>query len=120
MQGFSATLSTTTLLKKTFLAAAVMSGLMLSSGMAAAADAPGKVLSEKYGLPWPAVIAHRGASFDAPEETIPAYTLARDLGADYLEMDIQRTKDGVLIALHDDVLERTTNIAEVLDRKSVV
>ncbi|KTB71384.1 MULTISPECIES: glycerophosphodiester phosphodiesterase [Pseudomonas] len=113
MQGFSATLSTTTLLKKTLLAAAVMSGLMLSSGMAAAADAPGKVLSEKYGLPWPAVIAHRGASFDAPEETIPAYTLARDLGADYLEMDIQRTKDGVLIALHDDVLERTTNIAEV-------
>ncbi|KEZ67238.1 glycerophosphodiester phosphodiesterase, partial [Pseudomonas syringae pv. syringae FF5] len=71
------------------------------------------VLSEKYGLPWPAVIAHRGASFDAPEETIPAYTLARDLGADYLEMDIQRTKDGVLIALHDDVLERTTNIAQV-------
>ncbi|EPM99942.1 glycerophosphodiester phosphodiesterase, partial [Pseudomonas syringae pv. actinidiae ICMP 18804] len=56
---------------------------------------------------------HRGASFDAPEETIPAYTLARDLGADYLEMDIQRTKDGVLIALHDDVLERTTNIAQV-------
>ncbi|EGH46220.1 glycerophosphoryl diester phosphodiesterase, partial [Pseudomonas syringae pv. pisi str. 1704B] len=108
MQGFP-----TTLLKKALLAAAVMSGLMLSSGMAAAADAPGKVLSEKYGLPWPAVIAHRGASFDAPEETIPAYTLARDLGADYLEMDIQRTKDGVLIALHDDVLERTTNIAQV-------
>ncbi|RMN94095.1 Glycerophosphoryl diester phosphodiesterase [Pseudomonas cannabina] len=108
MQGFS-----TTLLKRTLLAAAVMSSLMLSSGLASAAESPGKLLSEKYGLPWPAAIAHRGASFDAPEETIPAYTLARDLGADYLEMDIQRTKDGVLIALHDDVLERTTNIAQV-------
>jgi len=78
-----------------------------------AAEQPGKALAAKIGVPWPAVIAHRGASFDAPEETIPSYTLARELGADYLEMDIQRTKDGVLIALHDDTLTRTTNIAQV-------
>jgi len=95
------------------LGTAALAGVMLSSGMASAADTPGKALSEKIGLPWPAVIAHRGASFDAPEETVPSYTLARELGADYLEMDIQRTKDGVLIALHDNTLERTTNIAEV-------
>ncbi|GFM63787.1 glycerophosphoryl diester phosphodiesterase [Pseudomonas cichorii] len=101
-----------------WLATAVMAGVMLSTGTASAADAPGKVISEKNGLPWPAVIAHRGASFDAPEETIPAYTLARDLGADYLEMDIQRTKDGVLIALHDDTLDRTTNIAQVYPKRS--
>ena len=99
------------------LAGSVLTGLLLASGPALAAEPPGKALSAKIGLPWPAVIAHRGASFDAPEETIPAYTVARDLGADYLEMDIQRTKDGVLIALHDDTLERTTNIAEVFPKR---
>nr|WP_296181673.1 glycerophosphodiester phosphodiesterase [Pseudomonas sp. UBA1879] len=83
------------------------------SGSVMAANEPGKALAAKAGIPWPAVIAHRGASFNAPEETVPSYTLARELGADYLEMDIQRTKDGVLIALHDDTLERTTNVAEV-------
>lgn len=100
------------------LAATLFSGLMLSSTLATAADAPGKLLSEQAGLPWHAVIAHRGASFDAPEETIPAYTLARELGADYLEMDIQRTQDGVLIAFHDDTLERTTNVAAVFPKRA--
>ncbi len=59
------------------------------------------------------VIAHRGASYLAPEETMPAYELARDLGADYLEVDMQRTKDGVLVAFHDDGPARTTNVAAV-------
>ncbi|WP_425298833.1 glycerophosphodiester phosphodiesterase [Pseudomonas duriflava] len=72
----------------------------------------GKALSEKAGIPYPAVIAHRGASYDAPESTAPAYLLARDLGADYLELDLQRTRDGVLIALHDDNLRRTTNVTQ--------
>lgn len=99
-------------LYKTTLATAMASVLLLS-GAALAANEPGKALAAKAGIPWPAVIAHRGASFNAPEETIPSYTLARELGADYLEMDIQRTSDGVLIALHDDTLGRTTNIAEV-------
>lgn len=65
------------------------------------------------GIPCRAVISHRGASRDAPEETAPAYLLARDLGADYLEMDVQRTADGVIVALHDDTLERTTNVREI-------
>lgn len=95
------------------LGCAALAALMSTSGLAMAADPPGKALAAKIGVPWPAVIAHRGASFNAPEETIASYTLARELGADYLEMDIQRTKDGVLIALHDDTLERTTNIAQV-------
>lgn len=108
---------TFTALHKTPLAKAfaslALAGALLSAAPAMAAEAPGKILSSKLGLPWPAVIGHRGASYDAPEETIPSYTLARELGADYLEMDIQRTKDGVLIALHDNTLGRTTNIAEV-------
>lgn len=91
----------------------LLASALVMSETTLAVEQPGKALAAKIGVPWPAVIAHRGASFDAPEETIPAYTLARELGADYLEMDIQRTKDGVLIALHDDTLGRTTNIAQV-------
>ncbi|WP_371367191.1 glycerophosphodiester phosphodiesterase [Pseudomonas sp. QL9] len=78
-----------------------------------AGQSPGRVLSEAAGIPWPAVIAHRGASYDAPEETAAAFRLARDVGADYLEADLQRTRDGVLVAFHDTTLERTTNVREL-------
>lgn len=104
------------------LSGAAIAGVLLSSAVALAATdtgtEPGRALAAKIGVPWPAVIAHRGASFNAPEETVPSYTLARELGADYLEMDIQRTRDGVLIALHDNTLERTTNIAEVYPQRA--
>lgn len=59
------------------------------------------------------VIAHRGTTYWAPEETEPAFLWARNIGADYLELDIQMTKDSVLVALHDDTLERTTNVSEI-------
>ncbi|MGI2327141.1 glycerophosphodiester phosphodiesterase family protein [Planococcus sp. YIM B11945] len=55
------------------------------------------------------VIAHRGSSFHAPEHTMAAYRFARDMEADYLEIDLQMTKDGVLVALHDFTVDRTTN-----------
>lgn len=73
----------------------------------------GEQLVWALGIPRPAIIAHRGASYLAPEETRPAFLLARELGATYLEFDVQRTKDGVLIALHDDNLSRTTNVSVV-------
>ena len=59
------------------------------------------------------VIAHRGTTYWAPEETEPAFLWARNIGADYLELDIQMTKDSILIALHDNTLERTTNVSEI-------
>jgi len=59
------------------------------------------------------VIAHRGSTYWAPEETEPAYRWARNIGADYLELDLQMTKDSVLVALHDDTLLRTSNVKEV-------
>lgn len=62
-------------------------------------------------LPNNLVIAHRGTTFYAPEETEAAMRWARNSGADYLEFDLQRTKDGYLIALHDDKLLRTTDVA---------
>lgn len=55
------------------------------------------------------IIAHRGASGYAPEHTMAAYQLAVEQGADYLEMDLHMTKDGQLIAIHDDTVDRTTN-----------
>ena len=73
----------------------------------------GAKYAEAMGIPHKAVVAHRGASFYAPEETRPAYLLARDMQPDYIEMDLQRTKDGVLIAFHDHTVARTTNAAQV-------
>lgn len=60
-----------------------------------------------------AVVAHRGSTFWTPEETEAAYRWAREMGADYLEADLQVSKDGVILALHDSDLKRTTNIENV-------
>lgn len=87
-------------------------GLVILSGLLGAPWL-GKRVARDLGIPRPAVVAHRGASYLAPEETLPAFLMARELGADYLELDLQRTKDGVLIALHDDNLTRTTDAREV-------
>jgi len=59
------------------------------------------------------LIAHRGASAYAPEHTLAAYQLAIEHGADYVEQDLAVTRDGVLICLHDDTLDRTSNVAEL-------
>ena len=59
------------------------------------------------------VVAHRGASFYAPEHTLPAYRLALEQGAEYVEQDLVITKDGVLVCLHDPTLERTTDVEAV-------
>lgn len=54
----------------------------------------------------PIVIAHRGASASAPEHTFASYDLAVAEGTDYIEQDVQRTKDGVLVVIHDATLDR--------------
>lgn len=64
-------------------------------------------------VPLYAVIAHRGSTYWTPEETEASWRWARDMGADYLESDLQATKDGVVLSLHDDNLKRTTNIQNV-------
>ena len=53
------------------------------------------------------IVAHRGASGHAPEHTIPAYDLAIQMGAEYIEQDVLPTADGVLVCIHDDTLDRT-------------
>ncbi len=56
------------------------------------------------------ISAHRGNSSEAPENTISAFQSAIDVGADYFECDVRRTKDQVLVTLHDATLNRTTDV----------
>ena len=55
------------------------------------------------------VIAHRGASHYAPENTLAAFYKAKELGAQWVEFDVMLSQDGQAIVFHDDTLERTTN-----------
>ncbi len=53
--------------------------------------------------------AHRGASADAPENTMPAFQLAIEQGVDGFELDVQRSADGVLVVCHDETIDRTSD-----------
>ncbi|EPH6067299.1 glycerophosphodiester phosphodiesterase family protein, partial [Escherichia coli] len=55
------------------------------------------------------IIAHRGASGYAPENTIAAFDLAVKMNADMIELDVQLTKDRQIVVIHDDRVDRTTN-----------
>ena len=71
--------------------------------------------------PGPLIIAHRGASGERPEHTIGAYERAIEQGADYIEPDLVSTKDGVLVARHENEISETTDVAahpEFADRKT--
>ncbi|MFI0978922.1 glycerophosphodiester phosphodiesterase [Streptomyces sp. NPDC021093] len=61
----------------------------------------------------PVVFAHRGASAYAPENTLTAVDRADRLGIDWVENDVQRTRDGELVIVHDDSLARTTDVEQV-------
>ena len=63
-------------------------------------------------LPRVIVIAHRGASGERPEHTLDSYQLAIDQGADYIEPDLVMTRDGVLVARHENEISGTTDVAE--------
>ena len=68
----------------TFAKSTLLLSLLLGMGgayAASASNAPEAAVASAHGIPHPAVIAHRGASFDAPESTAASYKLARDLGA---------------------------------------
>ncbi len=72
----------------------------------------------KVSTPSPKIlVAHRGASAYAPEHTLESYQLALKQGADFVEQDLQITRDGVLVCLHDLTLERTTNVKEIFSTR---
>lgn len=64
-------------------------------------------------VPENAVIAHRGTTYWAPESTEASYRWARNMGADYLEADLQITKDGVILVMHDAHMKEKTDIVNV-------
>ncbi len=57
----------------------------------------------------PRIIGHRGAKGHAPENTLASFRKAKELGATWVEFDVKETEDGVLVIMHDDDLDRTTN-----------
>ena len=57
----------------------------------------------------PAIIAHRGGSAEAPENTLAAFRLAKENGAYGVEFDVDFTKDGRAVVIHDSTVDRTTN-----------
>ncbi|KUJ68815.1 glycerophosphodiester phosphodiesterase [Streptomyces albus subsp. albus] len=79
------------------------STLFLPSASAQAADHPHR----------PVTVAHRGASGYAPENTLAAVDAADELGITWVENDVQRTRDGQLIVMHDTTLNRTTDVEQV-------
>ncbi|MEU2896764.1 glycerophosphodiester phosphodiesterase [Streptomyces sp. NPDC001273] len=98
--------------------------LLLPLSPARAADSGGPVpaavrsagprpLAVDHGIRRPVIVAHRGASAYAPENTLAAVDKAAALGAEWVENDVQRTRDGELVVLHDDSLQRTTDVEEV-------
>jgi glycerophosphoryl diester phosphodiesterase len=91
--------------------ATVVGGLALTLALAPAAARA----AEGSG---PDVIAHRGSSGMAPENTVVANELAIEQGADFVEIDVQRTRDGKLVNFHDCTMERTTDIEEVFPNRS--
>jgi len=90
--------------------AALVCFLVVVAAVMAGAQGPSGVRAKQN-------IAHRGASSYAPEHTLTAYRLAMVQGADFVEQDLAVTKDGVLICLHDDTLERTSDVASVFPER---
>jgi glycerophosphoryl diester phosphodiesterase len=80
--------------------------------MVAGAETGRSPAEEVLGLKRTVVIAHRGYSAIAPENTIPAFELALAAGADLVELDYYHSKDGELVVIHDGTLDRTTDADE--------
>ena len=68
---------------------------------------------------WPVSLAHRGASTHAPENTLEAYRLAVEAGAGGLELDVHMTRDGHVVVIHDDEVDRLTDGAGPVREKSI-
>ena len=90
-------------MKRFYIFAFALMGALMSDTQVAAQD-----LCERDVI----VIAHRGASGERPEHTLASYDLAIDLGADYIEPDLVSTKDGYLVARHENDISETTDVAE--------
>lgn len=75
--------------------------------------------SDYFSRPLPRLFGHRGAAGVAPENTLPSFRIALDEGAEYLELDVHATHDGVPVVIHDATLERTTDGAGAVRERSL-
>ena len=72
-----------------------------------------------FALPAPWLVAHRGGSALAPENTLVAFDRAAALGADAIETDVRRTRDGVVVVFHDDTTERLTGTPGTIEARTL-
>ncbi len=103
------------------MAASLLTGLLAGLPTAAPTAADVHRGRARTGVDGPLVIAHRGASGYRPEHTLAAYRLAIRMGADYIEPDLVSTRDGVLVARHENEISGTTDVAsrpEFADRRT--
>ncbi len=89
----------------------------LASSAAASEPTPAKKL---VGSPGVLVIAHRGNSSVAPENTLPAFAKALEAKSDLVELDYHHSADGVPVVIHDDNLNRTTDAQELLGKEKIL
>jgi glycerophosphoryl diester phosphodiesterase len=94
------------------IATVLTAGIAPATFDAAESEAGDMAWTNQLGGIAPLVIGHRGACGYRPEHTLASYALAIDMGADYIEPDLVMTKDGVLIARHENELSMTTDVAE--------
>jgi glycerophosphoryl diester phosphodiesterase len=99
----------TTIIRSPFTSPALIGVVFIAATMVAGAQPGGSAKQ---------AIAHRGASGYRPEHTVAAYKLAMEQKVDFVEQDLGVTRDNELICIHDDTLERTTNVAEVFPARS--
>ncbi|ARH90693.1 MULTISPECIES: glycerophosphodiester phosphodiesterase [Streptomyces] len=95
--------------------ATVVAGALM--GLSALVLSPTAAQAAPHGRT-PETVAHRGASSYAPENTLASIDAAARLGFDWVENDVQRTKDGELVILHDNSLARTTNVKKIFPDRS--
>lgn len=98
----------TTMRRQLLLLLMLITALMAGCGQK---KVTGDMTVQSY-MPDNAVIAHRGTIYWAPELTEAAFRWARNTGADYMELDVHRTKDSVLVIMHDKSFKRTTDVAD--------
>src|ERR1700730_16902194 len=73
-----------------------------------------------FDAPRPRVMAHRGASGEYPENTMPAFRAAVDAEADYIELDVHCTRDGEVVVVHDDRLSRIASENRLIGEMTMV
>src|SRR5262245_41912733 len=99
------------LMTRSLLRAALGASLLLLCITPQAAEPPSSAPAPTALAAPPIVIAHRGASGYRPEHTLEGYTLAIAMGADFIEPDLVASKDGVLIARHENEFGGTSDVA---------